>query len=182
MLNKSGYTRFTKSENDKTQGTKFNDDGKKWRPIWIKFLNIYAGTADRIPTLKKIVQEMGDDVILLHISMFFPGTNLTPHYGITMGNIRYHWGLFIPSGDLGLRIENSIYRWKTGEGIQFDDTHLHSAWNNTNQIRLVIFADIPRRMNPLMNYINRQIINLVEYTSHIKSIQERMQREGIKVD
>ncbi len=176
-----GYRGIPMNQMDPIQGKTFkNEDG--WRPIWLKFLDVYSGISDKLPTLTNIVREMENEIILLHVSMMLPGTDLTPHYGISMAHLRYHYGLLIPDGDTGLRIEKSVYKWKTGEGIQFDDTYLHSAWNKTTGIRLVIFADIPRNMNPIFTMINKFILKLIQYSSHIKEIQARMKREGIIID
>ena len=181
-LVKKGYNGYPMSQIDKTQGATFEQNGDLWRPIWIKFLDTYSGISDYLPTLKNIVQEMGDQIVLLHVSLFLPGTYLKPHYGITKGNLRYHYGLVIPQGDIGLRIHNATYRWKTGEGIQFDDTYLHSAWNKTNEYRLVIFADVPREMNWIMIKIHRGILSLIQYTKHIKEIQEKLKAQNIVID
>jgi len=180
-LLKKGYTGFPVNELDPIQANTFKNV-KGWRPIWVKFIDQYAGTADHLPTLKNIVKQMESEIILLHISMLLPDNVLTAHYGITKAHLRYHYGLQIPEGDTGLRIENSVYKWKVGEGIQFDDTHLHMAWNRTDKPRLVIFADIPRDMNFIFSWINKFILKLIQYSSHIKEIQERMKKEGIVID
>jgi aspartyl/asparaginyl beta-hydroxylase (cupin superfamily) len=178
----SGYTGLPMNEIDSTQGETFKDGAKNWRPIWVKFLSIYAGTANKLPTLKQIVADMGTELILLHVSVFYAGVDLIPHRGITMGHYRYHYGLLIPEGDVALKINNSTYKWKTGEGIQFDDTHWHSAWNRTNTVRLVIFADVERQMPIYMKLINRLILRLIEYTAHIKSVKEKLLAQGIVKD
>lgn len=182
FLMQKGYTGFPMSQIDQTQGETFQEHGNLWRPIWIKFLDSYSGISDQLPTLKGIVKEMEGEIILLHISLFLPGTVLTPHYGITQGNLRYHYGLFIPKGDTGLKIHSAIYRWKIGEGIQFDDTYWHSAWNKTQEPRFVIFADIPREMNFVMSFIHRFILKLIQHTKHIKDIKYTLERENIKID
>lgn len=181
ILLKTGYNGLPMNQMDPIQGNTFkNEDG--WRPIWIKFLDQYSGISDQLPTLKNIVTQMGSEVILLHISMFLPNTVLTPHYGITKAHLRYHYGLQIPVGDVGIKIEKSFYRWKNGEGVQFDDTYLHCAWNKTTEPRLVIFADIPRAMNPIFRTINKLILYVIQYSTHIKSIQQKLREQKICVD
>lgn len=177
----TGYTGLPMWQIDSTQEV-FKSKADGWRPIWVKFFDQYAGTANHLPTLKSIVDEIGPDLILLHISMFLPRTILAPHYGICKGHYRFHYGLKIPQGDIGLKIHNGLYRWKDREGIQFDDTYLHSSWNKSDSVRLVIFADVKRQMNFVTSFINDVVYWLLQKTKHIKSVKDQIKRQEIVLD
>jgi len=151
----------------------------RWRPIWVKFLHTWAGTAQYLPTLRHILQLLGRDVLLLHVSVFGPGTQLPEHRGISMGVVRYHYALDIPEGDTGMVIGGKRFKWAKHRGYAFDDTYPHAAWNHTNSPRWVIFADLPRELDFPYNIINSAMHHIIEYTSHVKAIAARLEKEGL---
>lgn len=174
-LMSKGYSGYPMANMDKTQNSLTNGD-KSWSPIWIKFIDTWAGTSKLLPTLTNIVKTVGDDILLLHVSVFNPRTVLKLHKGISMGVWRYHYGLSIPDGDLGLMVNNVNYRWKNGEGIIWDDTLLHKAWNNTDEFRLVIFADIFRD-GPNKSDVMKAHMKIKEIDD-IKRISKVLSNEG----
>ncbi|CAH6420449.1 Aspartyl/Asparaginyl beta-hydroxylase [uncultured virus] len=153
----------------------------RWRPIWVRFMNEWAGSADRLPTLKRIVS-LFPDVSTLHVSIFYPGTTLIEHRGPSRAVQRYHYGLKIPEGDVGLKIAGYDVKWKEHEGFVWDDTIPHSAWNHTDQPRIVIFADIFRELSPINSVGSRVIHSLLQRTKHVTQIKARLQHEGVVID
>lgn len=174
------YNGFPMNEMDDVQRTGFKDENR-WRPIWVRFMGGWAGSADRLPTLKKIVS-LFPDIPILHVSIFYPGTTLVEHRGISRSVYRYHYGLKIPSGDVGLKIAGFDIKWKEKEGFIWDDTLPHSAWNHTLEPRIVIFADVFRELST-MNAIGAQMIySVLQRTKHVSRIKNRLQSEGIVID
>ena len=76
-------------------------------------------------------------------SILEPGKHLPPHRGPYNGVLRLHLGLIVPEPreQLGIRVENQVYRWQEGEAVIFDDAYEHEAWNKTPQTRVVLFVD-----------------------------------------
>lgn len=153
----------------------------RWRPIWVRFMGDWAGSADRLPTLKHIVS-LFPDVPLLHVSVFHPGAVLSPHRGISRAVHRYHYGLKVPKGDIGLNLAGHNITWNEKEGFIWDDTLPHSAWNRTTEPRIIIFADVMRDLS-YVNYLGSKLMySVVQRTKHVTEIKERLQSEGIVVD
>lgn len=70
-----------------------------------------------------------------------PNTILKPHTGY-MGNfLRAHLALEVPDGDCALKVQDTVIPWQAGKMIVFDDRLEHSAWNKTNQDRIVLLVD-----------------------------------------
>lgn len=60
--------------------------------------------------------------------------------------MRYHLGLFTPNDDrCWIRVDGNPYSWRDGEGVVFDETHIHWAANETEQDRIVLFCDSSAR-------------------------------------
>lgn len=180
-LLQSGYEGLQMNKIDSTQGSAFRKNNG-WKTLWVKFINNYSGISDHLPTLKKIVKEMKDDVYLLHISIFEPHTHIPKHRGISKGVMRYHYGLDIPKGDLGMTINNEEFKWENKKGYIFDDTLMHDSWNHTSEKRMIIFADLPREKLGIYTKLNKYVHTCIQNTKHIKAIQEKLKEQNVKID
>lgn len=160
---------------DMTQSKFFGQDG--WRPLWVKFFNGWAPTANRLPTLKSIADEI-PGLVFLSVSVLHPGTELSLHTGISRSVHRYHYGLQIPKGNLGLRVEGKYYRWVEGEGIVWDDTLLHEAWNKSDQPRLIVMADVKRDLGFWYNLGTDLAYWIVSKTRDIASITKVLEKHS----
>lgn len=156
-----------------------NED--RWRPIWIRFMGEWTGSANKLPTLKYIAS-LFSNISILHISIFYPGTTIVEHRGPSRAVHRYHYGLKIPNGDVGLKIAGQNVKWKEKEGFIWDDTLLHSAWNHTSEPRIVIFADIFRELSTINSIGSNFIYYLLQRTKHVSQVKTKLQHEGIVVD
>ena len=165
------------AEIDPVQASTFHKQ-PGWITLWVKFIDCWAGTASSLPTLRRIVDILGEDVSLLHVSIFLPGTSLPRHMGISKGVLRYHYGLQIPEGPTGMTINDRPFKWTQGEGVVFDDTLPHTSFNHTEKPRMVIFADLPRDLNPVMHRVNWAMMRLAQRTRHVQKIVERLSAEG----
>ena len=173
----TGYRGVKMAEIDPVQASTFHKQ-PGWLTLWVKFIDCWAGTSSSLPTLRRIVDIMGEDVSLLHVSIFLPGTSLPRHMGISKGVLRYHYGLQIPEGQTGMTINDQPFKWTQGEGVVFDDTLPHTSFNHTEKPRMVIFADLPRDLNPIMDRINWAMMRLAQRTRHVQKIVDRLSAEG----
>eukprot|EP01059_Diplonema_ambulator_P008597 TRINITY_DN18258_c0_g2_i1.p1 TRINITY_DN18258_c0_g2~~TRINITY_DN18258_c0_g2_i1.p1 ORF type:complete len:364 (+),score=37.01 TRINITY_DN18258_c0_g2_i1:192-1283(+) len=75
------------------------------------------------------------------MSCLSPRTVVRPHYGPTNKKLRVYLPI-VTTGDCGLRVDNVSRLLSQGEVIVFDDSFLHSAWNNTDRSRFVLITDV----------------------------------------
>lgn len=59
---------------------------------------------------------------------------------------RYQLPLIIPKGNTGFKVNNSIINYELSKPFIFDDCMSHQAWNETNEIRVVLICDIKRNL------------------------------------
>ena len=91
-----------------------------------------------------------------------PGSKLNPHRDPFAGSLRYHLGLSTPNDDAcRIYIDGNMYSWRDGQDIVFDETYVHSAANDTNQTRIILFCDVER---PLRTFVMRGINRFVGNT------------------
>jgi len=114
------------------------------------------------------------------------GESLIPeHRGPYKGLLRCHLGLLIPP-QCGIRIGGNTYEWEQGKTLVFDDTYVHSAWNHSNQDRVVLFIDFVRPMRFPLSMINQMILWAIVRSPYGKKYIVRFkkwyQEHGIKSD
>lgn len=124
------------------------------------------------PVTSQLINEI-PGLINAFFSILKPGTHIPPHRGPYAGALRYHLGVIIPEGDVGIRIEDKTYRWEEGKSFFFDDSFNHEAWNKTDSTRLILFVDFKRPLTGLLNIQNKIILKSFEYSPAVKIARKK---------
>ena len=122
-------------------------------------------------------------------SVLEPHQHIKPHWGYWKGFVRYHLGVVIPDNNADnkcwIRInadawdrddrsaieQGEKYFWHNGEAVLFDDTFLHEAANETDQVRVVLFLDVARRMVWPLALLNRFFLWIAHQDKSVKEIR-----------
>lgn len=81
-------------------------------------------------------------------SLLAPGTRIPPHTGVANTRLVCHLPLIVPD-NCGFRCGETIREWRVGEAFVFDDTIEHEAWNDSDQLRVVLIVDLwPPALGP----------------------------------
>jgi beta-hydroxylase len=85
------------------------------------------------------------------------GSKLNRHRDPFAGSLRYHLGLVTPNSDrCRIYVDGQPYWWRDGEDVLFDETFIHSAANDTDVTRIILFCDVERPLRtPVMRAVNR---------------------------
>ena len=97
-----------------------------------------------------------------------PGATLTEHRDPFAGSMRYHLGLITPNSEkCNINVDGQKYWWKDGEAVIFDETFIHVATNQSEDQRIVLFADISRPLRyAWADKINQWVSNyLVKFSA-----------------
>lgn len=89
-----------------------------------------------------------------YFSVLKPHTRLPAHTGTTNSRSIVHLPLVIPEG-CRFRVGSQVRAWQKGKAWVFDDTIDHEAWNDSDQIRIVLIFDI---WNPLLSAAERDLV------------------------
>jgi beta-hydroxylase len=132
-----------------------------WKRFYLKWYD--APLPSAIEHCPKTVELLAQ-VPSVHGAMFAllpPGSKLNPHRDPFAGSLRYHLGLITPNDDAcRIYVDGNMYSWRDGQDIVFDETYLHSAANDTQQTRVIIFCDVERPLRTsIMRAINRFVSN-----------------------
>ena len=74
-------------------------------------------------------------------SLLAPRTRIPPHTGVANTRLVCHLPLIVPDS-CGFRCGETIREWRIGEAFVFDDTIEHEAWNDSDQLRVVLIIDL----------------------------------------
>lgn len=91
-------------------------------------------------------------------SVLKPRTRLPPHTGTTNARSIVHLPLVIPPG-CRFRVGSQVRSWEKGKVWVFDDSIEHDAWNDSDQVRIILIFDI---WNPLLTSAERDLVSAMQ--------------------
>lgn len=74
-------------------------------------------------------------------SLLAPRTRIPPHTGVANTRLVCHLPLIVPP-NCGFRCGATTVEWRVGEAFIFDDTIEHEAWNESDELRVVLIIDL----------------------------------------
>jgi aspartate beta-hydroxylase len=87
-------------------------------------------------------------------SLLKPHTHIPPHTGVSNVRLVTHLPLIVPQ-DCRFRVGNETRSWEADKAWVFDDTIEHEAWNDSDQLRVVLIFDI---WHPQLSAAERALI------------------------
>lgn len=90
-------------------------------------------------------------------SILAPRTHIPPHSSVTNARLVVHLPLIAPS-QCRFRVGNETREWKYGEAWVFDDTIEHEAWNDSDELRVIMMIDI---WNPYLTHAERELVTVL---------------------
>jgi aspartate beta-hydroxylase len=83
-----------------------------------------------------------------------PHTRIPAHTGSTNVRLLCHLPLILP-GPARFRVGNETREWKMGEAWVFDDTIEHEAWNDADELRVILILDL---WNPMLEPQEQELV------------------------
>ncbi len=111
-------------------------------------------------------------------SIFEPHKRLPAHRGPYNGVLRLHLGLIIPKPEArtGIRVGGQTRHWREGDVLIFDDAYEHEAWNDTDEIRVVLFVDFIKPLRFPASMLNRLLIRLASVSPFVRDCKKRQRK------
>jgi len=157
-----------------------NGKTKAWRVINIKAGDEYSAAAHKyFPSLVRILKgcpQIGTCVV----SVLQDGVHIPIHVGYYKGIMRYMIPVVVPKDreNVFLCVNELKYCWTEGVGVLWDDTYPHKVYNNTDEIRVVIYMDVVRPLSWGLNALNRFILLLA---CNSKIVKDEIKKTEIQV-
>ena len=128
-----------------------------WKRFYVKWYGEPLPSAQAsCPKTVALVQSL-PTVNAAMVALLPPGGKLNRHRDPFAGSLRYHLGLVTPNSDrCRIYVDGEPYAWRDGEDLLFDETFIHSAINETETTRIILFCDVERPLRTrVMQAVNR---------------------------
>jgi beta-hydroxylase len=108
-------------------------------------------------------------------SILAPHKRIPPHGGPYKGVLRYHLGLRVPDppDQCGITVRGETRHWHEGRSLVFDDVWEHEAWNDSDDLRVVLFVDFLRPMRPPARWLNAVVLRAIAYSPFVQDGKAR---------
>lgn len=127
-------------------GSSFYKDNR-WKSFYLKIYDNDIPSAKALaPKTHALINQIpGMNLALFAVLM--PGKRLTQHHDPFAFSLRYSLGLSTPNSEkCGLMVNGEHYIWRDGDSVLFDETYIHSAYNDTDIPRVILMTDVDRPM------------------------------------
>jgi beta-hydroxylase len=61
------------------------------------------------------------------------------------------------------------YSWTAGKSVLWDDIYPHKVYNNTNQVRILLYMDVIRPLEGLLEKLNLLVLKLTVNSEIVKN-------------
>ncbi len=150
-----------------------DDDG--WKTFFFFAYGFRAeANCKRCPETAKLIDAV-PGMTTAFFSILSPHKHIGAHRGPWRGVLRYHLALKVPepTAAAGIRVGDEVAHWEEGRSLLFDDGYDHEAWNDTDGVRVVLFADVIRPLRPPTDQVNRALIKAIGHSPYIGDARTR---------
>ncbi|MGZ4796397.1 MAG: aspartyl/asparaginyl beta-hydroxylase domain-containing protein [Acidimicrobiia bacterium] len=155
------------------QATITNDD--RWKTFFLYGFGFRADeNCRRCPETDRLVRTIPGMKTAM-FSILSPGKHIPDHCGPYKGVVRYHLALRVPraADRCRIRVGDDFATWEEGRSLVFDDTYEHEVWNDTDEIRVVLFVDFVRPLRFPMNVLNAIVLKAIAVSPFIQDAKRR---------
>lgn len=126
------------------------------------------------PEIATVLKQDIPNVQTALLSILHGNTKIAEHKGEQNGLLRLHVPIIIPDGgECGLCVDGKSRNWSEEKAMIFDHAFLHSAWNDSNEIRVILIVDFERDLRFPWSKINQLAVKALAKTPYFKDVLER---------
>ena len=133
------------------------NDEKAWRVFFLRVIGdrVKLPADELCPKSVEVMQRI-PNLLEAFFSILEPGKSIPSHNGIFYGYLRYHLAFKVPKRNPpSIRIKDTVYTWKEGESVLFDDSWNHEVFNQADETRVVLIIDVMRPMPWPLHFMNK---------------------------
>jgi beta-hydroxylase len=138
-------------------------DDDRWKTLFLYGYGFKTDIGGKLcPVTTELVEQIPGMVTAM-FSILSPRKHIPAHRGPYKGVLRYHLGLIVPEHkeDCRIRVGDEFRHWEEGRSIIFDDTFEHEVFNETDELRAVLFVDVMRPLPRPDADVNNLIVKAI---------------------
>jgi ornithine lipid ester-linked acyl 2-hydroxylase len=151
------------------------DQDDKWKAFFLYGFGVQiAENCARCPMTDALISRI-PGLVTAFFSVLEAGKHIPAHRGAFRGIVRYHLGLIVPREIhmCRMRIGEQVHNWREGESILFDDTYEHEVWNDSEDVRVVLFIDVRRPLRFPASVLNHILIRAMRHSPVVRRARKR---------
>ncbi len=155
----------------------------RWKTYFFYAYGLKAeNNCNRCPQTTQLIEQI-PGMKTAFFSILLPHKHIPEHCGPYKGVLRYHLALKVPqeANKCGIKVGGETRHWQDGKSLIFDDTFPHQAWNDTEEIRVVLFLDFVRPMQFPVSLLNQLMIQLIAWSPYVQSAKANFEQWEKKV-
>lgn len=143
----------------------------------------FSKNCARCPQTTRLIEKI-PGMTTAFFSILLPHKHIPEHTGVYKGVIRYHLGLKVPSPNTTckIRVGDDIRYWEEGKSLIFDDRFPHEAWNDSDEVRVVLFLDFLRPVPFPYSLLNQLIIKFISWSPFLQDAKINQEKWDQKLD
>ncbi|NWO06493.1 MAG: aspartyl/asparaginyl beta-hydroxylase domain-containing protein [Alteromonadaceae bacterium] len=138
-------------------------DDDRWKSFFlVGYGRVVEENSRRCPMTYDLVKNI-PGLVSAFFSILKPGTKIPPHRGPFNGVLTYHLGVKIPKEKTNcfLKVDGIKREWEYGDSFVFDDSYVHEARNNTDEIRVILMLNFARPVYSPFSKLNMFTLNRI---------------------
>jgi ornithine lipid ester-linked acyl 2-hydroxylase len=138
-------------------------DDDRWKTFFLYGYGFQADLGVELCPRTAAIMRQIPGMTTAMFSILSPRKHILAHRGPYKGVLRYHLGLIVPERkqDCRIRVGDEVRHWEEDRSLLFDDTFEHEVWNDTDELRVVLFVDVLRPLPFPESIINRFIVKAI---------------------
>lgn len=160
-------TRDTYGGQNNTIGKDVSEDEERgWRVLVVSTGETISAVArTKLPTLVELVERYPRRIRSCVVSVLPPRTMIPQHVGYYKGIFRLMLPVVVPRDreNCYICVNDDKLVWEEGKVVAFDDCYPHKVFNNTDEVRIVIYMDIVREgLGSVLDNVNEWMIKQMQ--------------------
>ncbi|ASR35629.1 hypothetical protein BAY61_12180 [Prauserella marina] len=156
---------------------------RQWRVFYLWAMGERAGVNARRCPETVAALDCIPNLFQAFFSVLEAGKSVPAHTGPYSGYLRYHLGLVVPGENPPrLRVRDWKHTWAEGQSVLFDDSWDHEVYNDSDEDRVILIADVLRPMPLPQHLANRTAAVMARHTYGKRVLRRVEQQRGATVN
>lgn len=142
----------------------------KWRSFFFEAYGYKLQTNRQLCPATAACLDRIDDLVVAFFSIMEGGTHVPRHKGVSKALLNVHLALVVPNppGSCRVSVDNEVRYWREGQVLILDDTYPHEVWNDSNELRAILFIQVRRPVGLLGRLLGTVFLTGVKRTSYVQ--------------
>ncbi|WP_235913484.1 aspartyl/asparaginyl beta-hydroxylase domain-containing protein [Croceibacterium salegens] len=150
--------------------------GQHWKSYFFKGYGFRSDeNLAQCPLTAELIEQV-PGLVVAFFSIMEPGTHVPRHRGLTKAWLNCHLPLRVPKGPGRCEIDvgGTMCQWREGEWLVFDETNEHEVWNESEELRAVLFLQVRRPMTRVGRAAAGLLFQAIRHSPFVQDVKQEI--------